>query len=343
MKNSFLLFLTFFLIQITTPAQNNSREYSLMFYNVENLFDTVDDPKTADEEFTPGGDRHWTYKRLNNKLINLSKTILSASGWEPPEMIAMCEVENQVVLKMLLEKTPLKSIPYKIIHKESNDDRGIDVAFLYNARLFYPLAYRYYPLKSNDGSTVKTREILYVAGILNQQDTIHIFVNHWPSRYSGLLETQDKRDLAAKTLRSLYDELFQNYHNPKVIIVGDFNDQPSDKSISAGLKAMNAEGEIRKEGLYNLSETWMGNSTGTLKYQSQWFIFDQLLVSGNMLQKSGGIYTAPGFATVVQLPFLFERDKKYGGMKPFRTYTGFKYTGGFSDHLPVLLKLKTTY
>ena len=341
MKNKFFLFLTAFLIfAVYIQAQNHQNEFSVLFYNVENLFDTRDDSITIDEEFTPTGDRRWTYTKLNEKLLNISKVILNASGWEPPQMIGLCEVENRFVLEKLLNDTPLKTFPYKIIHKESPDERGIDVAFLYNEDSFYPLFYQFYPLKHENDSVEETREILYVSGILNETDTLHFFINHWPSRYGGLLETQSLRNLAAQTLRKHYNALQKEYNNPKVIILGDFNDQPQDESIGHVLKTTGSDNDFGMSDIINLSEKWTNEETGTIKYQSQWSVFDQVMVSGSLLAERSGIVTDPSMAKIVKLPFLLEKDERYGGTKTYRTFIGYRYHGGFSDHLPVLLRLK---
>ena len=339
MKSSTLLILFLLLLSFSSFPQKNSDQTTILFYNVENLFDTKDDVQTEDDEFTPDGDRHWTYKKLNTKLLNISKVILSASGWNPPAIVALGEIENRDVLNGLLTKTPLKSHPYKIIHKESPDHRGIDVAFIYSSHQFYPIEYKHYPLKKVNGSIMKSREILYVSGILNETDTIHFFVNHWPSRYGGLLETRSARNNAAKLLRKKADELFEKYSSPKIIILGDFNDQPTDESLSKYLLAKKVRDVVENTDLYNLSYDW-GKTSGTLKYQSQWDVFDQIIVSGTLLNSSTGFIAKPENASILNYPFLFEPDDKYGGVKPKRTYYGFSYLGGFSDHLPVIIKLK---
>lgn len=312
-----------------------------MFYNVENLFDIKNDSLTNDDEFTPEGERHWTNNRLNRKLINTSKVILNASGWKAPTIIAICEVENRYVLDRLRKETPLNSISYKIIHKESPDFRGIDVAMLYNPEEFYPLAYDYYPLSNKKEEIINSREILYVTGILGGTDTLHIFVNHWPSRYSGIMETRELRNGAASLLREKIDLLFAANRNPKIVVLGDFNDQPNDESMAKYLQAKTVSNTFLNTALYNLSAEWLNAENGTLKYQSQWFVFDQVIVSGGILNAKKGIYTKPEWASICTLPFLFEQDEKYGGKKPARTYVGYKYNGGFSDHFPVLLKLQS--
>jgi endonuclease/exonuclease/phosphatase family metal-dependent hydrolase len=342
MKIRFSLFIVilFFLLSPGIYAQNNSGEYNILFYNVENLFDTVDDKETLDEEFTPAGSRHWTNKRFNRKILNLSKVLLNATGWSPPDIIGLCEVENRYVLEKLLMNTPLRSFSYSMIHKNSPDDRGIDVALLYNTKVFYPLKYQYYPLLNNEDSVIRTREILYVKGIMDKVDTIHIFVNHWPSRYSGLLESRPRRILAAKTLRCEIDRLFDGYDDPKILVLGDFNDQPWDESLSSFLKTADFSGEPKAKCLYNLSYSWNKGGEGTLKYQGQWLVFDQIIISGALIEAKKGLFAEPGFESIIKLPFLLESDTKYGGLRLKRTYTGYKYAGGFSDHLPVILRLK---
>ena len=337
----FLLTLFLFYFSFSSNPQTVRENYAVLFYNVENLFDLDDNPKTNDDEFTPDGDRYWTYNKLNNKLLNLSKVILSASGWNPPELVGLCEVENRKMLELLLSQTPLKELPYKIIHKESPDHRGIDVALLYNYEEFYPLEYKFFPLIHSGDSVQNTREILYVKGILNETDTLNLFINHWPSRYGGLMETRQKRMLAAQTLREIIDKLFEEEINPKVIIVGDFNDQPVDESIIRHLNTHNVSGNIERHKLYNLSVGWMNNEQGTLKYRSQWFVYDQIIVTGNLLKKDSHLKTSTKLATIINYPFLLENDERYGGLRPKRTYYGYTYNGGFSDHLPVLLRLKS--
>jgi len=331
----FLLFLCF--PQNSYPQQNTG-DFSILFYNVENLFDIQDNPETEDDFFTPDGEFHWTSKRLNVKLLNISKAVLSASGWSVPDLVVFSEIENRYVLEKLTRDTPLKSVPYKIIHKDSPDHRGIDVGLIYNSERFFPIEYNYYPLLINN-KLLNTREIMYVSGILNGKDTLHIFGNHWPSRYSGLLETKSLRKAEATLLRSKVDELNEKYRSPKIVIVGDFNDNPEDETLSEILMAKKVGQPINENQLYNLFFDWSKINQGTLKYQSQWFIFDQIIVSGSLLSVDSGIFVKPENARILALPFLLEEDPKFGGQKPFRTYYGFSYNGGFSDHLPVLLQL----
>ncbi len=340
MRNRTFFGVLFILISISSFSQKNTEQFSILFYNVENLFDTKNNPETEDDEYTHKGEKYWTNQKLNQKLQNISKVILSSAGWDLPALVALCEVENKYVLEKLKNDSPLRSKQYKIIHKESPDHRGTEVAVLYNPQQFVPITYNYFPLKDKNDAVIATREILYLSGIVGETDTLHIFVNHWPSRYSGMLETKADRMLAAQTLRQKVNALFELYSNPKIIIVGDFNDQPTNESIQQTLAAKKVENEIENKALYNLSYPWMSENSGTLKFQSQWSVFDQIIVSGYLLNSGSGYLAKAENASIISFPFLFEKDEKYGGQKPKRTYYGYQYLGGFSDHLPVLLQLQ---
>lgn len=320
-------------------AQTESGNFKVLFYNLENLFDIVDDSITNDENYTPEGEMHWTIGRLNTKINNVSKVIIAAGGWKTPDILIFCEVENRFVLEKLANSYALQNSDYQIIHKESPDHRGIDIAMLYRRNSFYPLEYQYYPLRVNK-ETVATREILYVNGIVNSKDTLHIFGNHWPSRYSGLLETKELREASARLLRKKIDEVQENYQSPKIIVLGDFNENPTDDPVLKVLKAEPIKEMIKGDWLYNLSADWLNPGKGTMKFQSQWFVFDQIMVTGNLLISGKGVSTKPENAEIIDLPFLFQPDEKFGGLKLFRTYYGFDYQGGFSDHLPVMIQLQ---
>lgn len=325
-----IIFLT-----VLTYAQDSGRIASVMFYNAENLFDTEDDPLIRDEEFLPKGDRRWSHYRFNAKLCSLAKVIVNTGSWEPPAFIGLCEVENRYVLERLVAEPSLRKWNYRIIHKNSPDERGIDVAAIYREDVFLPLSYRYFSPVSENDPIPSTREILYVSGILAGFDTIHLFINHWPSRYGGLIETRSVRQKAAKRLRAEVDKLTEAGSEPVIIIMGDLNDQPDDESLTGYLRASLLPGKVPNV-LYNLSYAWQKDGKGTLKHQSEWNVFDQIIVSGSLL---GGrsLYVLPSDAVILEASFLFQKDERYLGRKLFRTYEGFRYTGGYSDHLPILL------
>ena len=332
-----ILILLIFLVYPSVPQDKGS--VRILFYNTENLFDIQDDPITSDEEFLPGGARFWNYNRFQKKLNNIAKAIIAAGGWDSPGLIGLCEVENRFVVERLLSQTPLKRYKYAVIHKESPDERGIDISLIYSEEKFQPLKYKYIPVKDKNDSLVTTREILYVKGVVCQVDTIHLFFNHWPSRYGGFLETAGLRRQAAKALRSEADSLFQQDNHPKIVIMGDFNDLPGDKSIAEALKAVAFEETLAGNNLVNLSEAWESKNRGTIKYLSQWYIYDQVIVSRNIIGSIQGVSCLKNGAAIFYDDFLVEEDRVHGGIKPFRTYNGFQYNGGYSDHLPVYLDL----
>jgi predicted extracellular nuclease len=311
-------------------------KYRVMFYNVENFFDFSDDSLKADEAFTPAGDMHWTPERFNVKLKNIYKVVIALGGWQPPDIIGMCEIENRYVLDELINQTPLVKYPYKVIHEESPDRRGIDVALLFNGNTVQYLDSKQYRIYKPG---LVTRNILYFKALLNR-DTCHFLVNHWPSRSAGQLETEADRLTAADLLKSITDSLFGINRTADIIIMGDFNDEPADLSLSIHLKALPYKGNLVPTRLYNLSTVpKSGDFRGTLKYQGQWNLFDQIIVSGNLLNPSNGIHADPRGYVIFGESFLLTPDEQYNGFKPFRTYNGFHYQGGFSDHLPVYIDL----
>ncbi|MGQ7870091.1 endonuclease/exonuclease/phosphatase family protein [Sunxiuqinia sp. sy24] len=330
-------FLIFLFINVELFGQSQSTDViHILYYNVENLFDTANDPLTDDDEFLPEGGRRWNDYRFYQKLKQLSKVILASAGFEPPEIIGLCEVENRDVLEKLLDATPLKKYNYSIIHKDSPDERGIDVALLYRSGRVTPIGYQYLPIRDIKQRVMSTREILSASFQLTGMDTIQVFINHWPSRYGGQAETEAERMQAAKTLRQAIDAIQEEYLQPKMVVMGDFNDQPQNRSLTNGLKTVSQDDLTIDGELISLSSGW---KQGTIKYRQTWTVFDQILVSDQLL-KVQGWHTRPEFARPVALPFLLEADPKFKGQKLNRTYVGFKYHGGFSDHLPVLLKLE---
>lgn len=311
----------------------------ILFYNVENLFDTVDDTLTIDEEFLPDRARYWNNSKYYEKLIRISKVLIASGNWELPEIIGLCEVENRRVLVDLVNKTPLKNGDYRIIHKESPDRRGIDVALLYRKTAFRPLSYSTFPVFYKKGQPTSTREILYVEGILKETDTLHLFVNHWPSRYGGYKQTVHKRSAAAATLRRIVDSVYGEHHDPHIVIMGDFNDNPRDKSISKILKARSPHSPESADLLSLPVEPGNSAVKGTLKHQGEWSVFDQIIVSPGLLNQQSNFFIHSAKQYIFAPDFLLIDDEKYTGKKPFRTFVGFKYTGGFSDHLPVYIKV----
>lgn len=317
-------------------GKRGSNAIRLVFYNTENLFDPFDDSLTNDNEYTPMGMRGWSYKKFQRKLINISKVFLGIGGWEAPEIIGMCEVENHFVLYKLLTDTPLSKIGYKIIHKDSPDPRGIDVAMIYRPDKFNPVFYKAIPIRFPSDPNGRTRDILYVKGLVMGKDTLHIFINHWPSRYGGYAATKPKRAFVASVLRHATDSLMRMVPDSRIVIMGDFNDEPTDESITHVLEARTDSTQLDSTDLFNMMYRLGGNwKSGSNKFRENWSLIDQVIVSSALLHSKKGLYANANGAHIYDAPFLLMEDKTYFGVKPFRTYLGPRYLGGFSDHLPV--------
>lgn len=341
-----LLLFSFPILQAGTQAQTSvdskpdNQALRLVFYNAENLFDPFDDSLTNDNEYTPRGIRGWTYKKFEHKLINISKVLISVGGWDAPGIIGMCEVENHFVLYKLLSDTPLNKLGYKIIHKDSPDPRGIDVAMIYRPDKFKPLTFRAIPVRFPFDPAGRTRDILYVKGLVAGKDTLHVFLNHWPSRYGGYAATRSKRAFVAAVLRSAIDSLMHVVPAARIVVMGDFNDEPSDEDLTQVLKAGGDSILPGTGDLFNMMFHLQGNwRSGTNKYHENWSVIDQIIISYSLLHAQTGLFTYAGGAHIYDAPFLLMEDKTYFGVKPFRTYFGPKYQGGFSDHLPVYFDL----
>ncbi|MDR0296087.1 MAG: endonuclease [Prevotellaceae bacterium] len=313
------------------------QEAKLMFYNVENFFDPIDDPNTQDDEFTPTGNKRWTWQRLAKKRSAIAKTIIAAGEGDAPVLVGLAEVENYLVLKQLVEQTPLAKIGYTIVHHDSPDPRGIDVALLFRNDRFKLLQRRFYQVVFPSGSN-QTREILYAKGVLDSRDTLHVLVNHWPSKAGNFQQSQARRMAAANKAKSICDSIFSINSSANIIVMGDFNDSPESIPIVKGLEALPPDTLIMSNKLYNLMLPLSKQGEGSYKYKTEWELIDLFFVSGNMLLHDNGLRYKNAY--VFKTDFLLEDDKKYHGKRPFRTYDGMKYLGGVSDHLPVILIIK---
>lgn len=303
----------------------------IMFYNTENFFDTKDDPATADEEYSPEGTKAWTYSRYVKKCDHLARAITAVGGYDLPVVIGLCEVENKAVLFDLVQHRLLKRVHYSLIHRDSPDRRGIDVAVIYDPERFIPLHRDWIRVDLPDDPDFRTREILYVKGVLNSRDTLHLFFNHWPSRWGGVAASRHKRICAARHLRSAVDSIYLADRLPRIIIMGDFNDNPGDSSVFQVLGAKNpGEGK-----LHNMAFGFQG----TLKYRAAWENFDQVIISDAVYRGTKKPWRIPECGAL-RAGFLLMDDDKYLGEKLFRTYLGPRYIGGFSDHLPVYIRFQ---
>ncbi|MHC1776264.1 MAG: endonuclease/exonuclease/phosphatase family protein [Lentimicrobium sp.] len=322
-------------------GKETAGEFKIMFYNLENLFDPFDDSLKDDNEFLPTGIRGWTWKKFERKLQNTSKVIITAGGWRPPEIVGFCEVENRFALIQLLKRTPLEPFGYQIVHHESPDARGIDVGLIYRPDRFTLLYNRAIPVIFEGDSVATTRDILYVKGLVPGDDTLHLFVNHWPSKYGGAAATIPRRRDAALALKAVTDSIAAIHPDACLVIMGDFNDQPDDESMAIHLGARSGAMDTTGYYLYNLMQELMGKwDTGSNKFREEWSIIDQFVVSSALLRHTTGLRLSEKRAEIFRAPFLIEDDINFNGTKPYRTFSGPTYQGGFSDHLPILLHLR---
>jgi endonuclease/exonuclease/phosphatase family metal-dependent hydrolase len=310
-------------------------EISIAFYNLENFFDTIDDPKTADNPFTPKGFMHWIAKRYFNKVKKISYVIsqigVDETG-EPPAIIGLGEVENKTVLNDLIKSKYLKKYHYKYIHYNSADRRGMDVAILYRENIFTPTNSKAHPLilHTDEGRAYQSRDILYCEGKLFD-NTIHFFVNHWPSRREGDMQSNHKRLMASQLTRNLTDQIFYEEDNAKILILGDFNTDPTDKNIKK---------ELVFPGFFNPAEETFLQGKGSLNHQKDWHLFDQIILTENYKMQEINSCIFKKF-NIYKPDYLQVWKGKYKGL-PFRTYKGRTYQAGFSDHFPVYIVLKTS-
>jgi endonuclease/exonuclease/phosphatase family metal-dependent hydrolase len=332
MKNLLFLLLISCSVSVFASEKNDVRIFRVMCYNVENYFDCVDDTLTRDEEYLPGGIRGWNYSRYVQKQFNIARVIAAVGGWEPPALVGLCEVESRKAMFDLVRGS-LKNLQYRFVHHESPDARGVDVALLFLPEYFELLYDEPLRVTFPDAPKATTRDILYVTGKVPTGDTLHVFVCHFPSRLGGELESAGRRNAAAGVLRNRIDEIFKMNADANVIVMGDFNDYPDNESMQLVLKAMSPEEPYQRSTLYNLMFPMHKAGTGTHKHEAEWGALDQIIVSANLLNRKGAFYATE--THIFNADFLLEDDAKHLGKKPFRTYTGMKYAGGFSDHLPI--------
>lgn len=312
-------------------------KHPIVFYNVENLFDTVDDRHTHnDEEFTPEGEKMWDDERYQHKLDAIAEALLMANG-KSPLAFGLAEIENRKVVEDLILKTALSSTDYRIVHYDSEDRRGVDSAFVYDASLLQTTIETKHVVSVEDEPHFRTRDILYIQGKIAEHE-IHFFVNHWPSRREGTSESADRRNSAAQILRREIDEILNFNENANIVVMGDFNDTPSDISIREILRAK-GQHEQQQGDLVNLLVEEHNKGQGTVVHQREWMVFDHIIVSQGLLQGQSGLEIERNNAFIVRNDALIYTYPD-GNQKPNATYRGDTYDGGYSDHLPVYLTLK---
>jgi hypothetical protein len=324
------------------PPESSSivgRQCRIVFYNVENLFHPENDSLKNDDEFTPGGTYHWTYRKYFLKIKKIAQVIISMSEEGKPAIIGLCEIENRRVLEDLISKTLLRSLGYHIIHQESPDPRGIDVAFLYDPDVFVPESYHSIRIFKKNGEELFTRDILKVSGRFFSKFRCHFFVNHWPSRRGGQKASESRRMLVAGHLKDEINRIFLEENNPNIIIMGDFNDEPTDKSLKYVLQASEYLQDKNDQGLlfnlmfgpYQRGEGSHFMKTGFVESS----VIDQFIVSRALMESKNGMQLTDNTGIIYRKIFLVNEKN---GM-PLRTYQGLKYIGGISDHLPVFIDI----
>lgn len=316
----------------------NSADIGILFYNVENLFDTIDTPDVIDSEFTPVSDKNWNTEKYQTKLDHVAQVIAN-TGDAFPAIVGLCEVENRQVVDDLVNNATLLDAEYYIVHFDSPDERGIDVALLYRRDFFKIEETKPIRVVLPEENGGKTRDILYVRATVKKTKTqVHIFVNHWPSRSEGEELTSIRRAIAAETLRTEVETLQEQFDDPFIIIMGDFNDTPSDNSIQNILHANSMNNSDCNRCLINIITAVDGQNAGSYFYGGQWQILDQFIVSPAVLSNERLHYKANS-VKFIRNDFQLYKSDKYGYL-PNRTYSGIKYYGGYSDHLPVYMQLE---
>lgn len=329
------------LLPLTLFAQD-SLSYVFSFYNVENLFNPNDDSLKNDDAFTPAGFNHWTYKKYVRKVNNIAKVLLAMNEWSPPDLMGLTEIEEASVLRKMCYDSPLKKYGYRFVHYDSPDTRGVDVALIYRADRVRILRSRPIPVVFPFDTTCRNRDLLYVVVQLASGDSVHVIVNHWTSRYGGYAPTIPKRNHYARVVRRLADSILAIEPAANILICGDFNDYPTDESITEVLQAGDIDlPEHGDRTLFDLMYRFLKMpNIGTHKHDDFWGCLDQIIVSPALLDDSG-TYITDNEAHIFKADFMVEPDEKFGGYKVFRTYSGPKYVGGYADHLPVYVKIKS--
>lgn len=309
------------------------------FYNLENFYDTINNTMVNDEEFLPTGEKNYNTAIYFNKVGKLAKVIAEiGTEFTPdgPAILGVAEIENDTVLNDLVHHPLIKNRDYHFVHYDSKDIRGVDVGLLYNPKYFTVLSSRklFVRLPANAKESIFTRDVLWVKGLLNGE-TVHVFVNHWPSRRGGEERSEPGREAAAQVDKNMIDSINQAEPNAKFIVMGDLNDDPVNNSITHVLGAKGDMEEVQPGGLYNPWYKMYKKGIGTLAYQDAWGLFDQIMISYAWLNKSqNGFFFFQ--QKIFNKEYLIENTGKYKGY-PMRTWDGNTYRGGYSDHFPTYI------
>ena len=343
LRKTFPLLLSLLLIASQLSAQTKKQvRLTIAFYNLENLFDTIDGPNN-DADFLPAGKNQWTPEKYKQKLHNMAYAISQIGSKRGPDLLGICEIENRGVLEDLLKEPELVNSGYQIVHFDSPDKRGIDCAFFYRPSYYEFTGATPHPVRLKGEEYIKTRDVLEVNGKL-LGEPLSVLVAHWPSRVGGEQVSLKRRLQAAQVMRSVTDSLLSADPNHKVILMGDFNDDPTSPSVIEGLNSKTKPENLLPSDLYNPMAALYASGRGTLAYRDVWNLFDNILVSSNLLtapssslhlmqDKKSGFY-----GHIFDADFLIQKTGNYKGY-PFRTFSAGRFQGGYSDHFPVYIYL----
>ena len=339
-RTVFLLFFFFVLAWMTRAQKRDVYVYGVAFYNLENLFDTLNTNGTYDQEFSPDGARQWTGEKYWSKQRNMAivfKGMASKIIPDGPAVAGVVELENRSVLEDLVRQKPIRAWNWQIVHYDSPDRRGVDVALLYNPRFFKVLHSASHRLMIASKPDFLTRDQLVVTGLLGGIK-ISFIVNHWPSRLGGETKSSPLRDAAASLTLSIADSLMRDDPKTGIVIMGDLNDDPTSKSVRTVLNAKKKMEEVPDGGFYNATWPLFEKGIGTLGYRGSWNLFDQFIISKNLLGKPQADELKFWSAQVFNKPFLTNDAGQYKGY-PKRTFAGGVFLNGYSDHFPTLIYL----
>ncbi|MEM7162962.1 MAG: endonuclease [Bacteroidota bacterium] len=313
---------------------------TVAFYNVENLFDIYDDPKTNDNQFLPSSEKEWTAERYGEKLKNLAKVFsaIEAHASDSPDLIGLVEIENEQVIKDLIGQFNPSDASYKIVHEDSPDERGIDVGFVYNENVFTYLSHENIRVYFEQDPKVKTRDILYIRGSVNGE-VLHVFVNHWSSRRDGEKETEFKRLACARMVKQKIFAIQKENAEANILLMGDFNDYPNNNSL---VNVIGANNSNSGNSFFNLASAIHERGEGTYNYRGKWGMLDQMILS-DALKNDARFQLSTDELYILKEEWMLYQHPKYKDFRPNRSYGGPNYYGGYSDHLPVYIQFNLNF
>lgn len=340
MKRTFLILV----LALVTSVACAQKPYSVVFYNLENLFDLYDDPDTHDEEFTPEGAKQWNQYKYDSKMKNIERVLFDIAAIQKdfPIVIGVSEIENRLVLEDVVAQPKLAPAKYRICHYDSPDARGVDVAFLYRADVFKLEGSDNIKLICPENPTLRTRDLVVMWGTIDGEP-FYFLVSHWPSRRGGQYASAYLREACARQIKEIKDSVLAQNPATKVVVMGDFNDDATDDSV---VKTMGAKGkvkELEKGDFFNPYNAMLRAGMGTLAYQDSWNLFDNICVTENLVTGSTGKLKlqksskkSKFYGNIFSRPYLIQQEGQYKGY-PLRTFVGNNFQNGFSDHLPVYI------